>query len=629
MRAVPVLFMVLATACDDPGPPVPASLAVFPDSLSFASLADTARLVTTVRDENGEVVQGADVAWSSRDAEVARVGPLGLVTSVADGRTVVTATAGSASAAASVQVRQVAATVRIHAPLDSLTVGDSVRMTAQASDAAGSEVVGALFSWRSSDPAIATVADGWVRARAPGSAVITATLGELAASAALVSLPLSERRVLEAIYEAGGGALWKDNTNWLTDTPLAEWYGVRLNDDGQVAHLLLTDNGLIGTIPPEVASLGHLESLHLGLNNLGGSLPPEIAYLKRLRSLELTYNAHTGPIPPEIGGLESLEWLGAFGNRFTGEIPPEIGDLTQLESLDLCYNRLTGPIPPEIGNLTNLRRLALCGIDADPTEGNRLSGPIPPEIGNLSELSLLSLGANRLSGPIPPEIGRLQNLRSLNVGWGWASGRNLITGPIPPEIGNLARLERLDLGGNRLTGSIPPEIGGLRSLTNLELGSNNLEGAIPGEVGKLTRLTSLAVCKNNLEGPVPAELGNLTRLTHLFLCTNRLSGPVPQDLGDLQILRRLIIAGNRLTSAVPASMISLRRLEEFYWQNNDGLCVPVLEEFDDWLSRIPARHGDRCPQASGAARTGNTAVVIDFDGGPNRHVTEVRPLVRR
>ena len=679
-----VLGLAAVAACGDAGPPVPASLSLSPTSLSFSSLADTARLTATVRDESGEVILDPAINWTSHDAAVARVdapgqAPAALVTSVADGGTTITATAGAASATASVHVEQVPTTVEVTASTDSLIVGDSVRMTAHASDAVGSAVVGALFSWESSDPGIATVDDdGWVRARAPGPFEITATLGQLSASAALTSLPLPERRVLQAIYEAGGGALWKDNTNWLTDAPLADWYGVHLNDDGNVQHLLLTDNGLIGAIPPEIASLAHLESLHLGLNSLAGPLPPEIRHLKRLKSLELTYNAHEGPIPPEIGELAALEWFGAFGNRFSGEIPPEIGNLTSLESLDLCYNRLTGPIPPEIGDLTSLRRLALCGIDANPTEGNRLSGEIPPEIGNLTNLSLLSLGANvltgaipaeignlarldslllysneltgippeignlqslewlilygnRLTGPIPPEIGRLENLRVLNLGWGWKSGRNLITGSIPPEIGGLERLERLDFGGNQLTGPIPPEIGGLRALVNLELGSNMLEGAIPAEVGNLTRLTSFAVCKNNLEGPVPAEFGNLARLTQLFLCTNGLVGPLPPDIGNLRGLRRLIVAGNRLTSAVPASMVSLRQLREFFWQNNAGLCVPLLEEFDSWLARIPenARHGERCAQASAADGIGGVNAGADVDAGPLMHVTEVRPLPPR
>lgn len=676
------LVLALATACD-PGPPVPATLSISPTTVSFASLAETARLGATVRDESGEVIEGATVTWASSDALVAEVDTDGVVTSIADGTATITATAGSATATAGVMVEQVATTVNLSAPQDSLIVGDSIQMNAQARDAVGSALVGAVFVWESSDPAIATVNDdGWVLARAPGSAEISASLGELAASTGLISLPLPESRALQALYEATGGVLWKDNTNWLTGAPLNEWYGVELNDDGQVKRLLLTNNGLIGTIPPEIASLPGLEVLHIGLNDLAGPIPPEIGQLTNLLSLELTYNAHTGEIPPEIGNLTSLLWFGAFGNQFTGEIPPEIGNLVELEELDLCYNKLTGPIPPEIGNLTSMRRLALCGIDTNPEESNQLTGAIPPEIGNLAQLTLLSLGANQLSGPIPaeigdlaqldslllysnlltaippeisrlkdlevlvaygnrltgplpPELGSLPKLKKLNAGWGWRSGRNLISGAIPPQLGNLVTLEDLDLGANQLSGPIPPEIGNLTALRDLELGSNRLSGSIPPEIGNLTRLEALAVCKNELGGDLPSELGNLTRLTRLFLCTNSFSGPVPQAIGNMRLLRRLIVAGNRLTSAMPPSLVSLSRLQEFFWLNNDGLCVPIDEEFDKWLAGIPVQGGDRCAAAAAgltAAIAHDGAGLTTFDAdvsGVRRNVMEVRPALTR
>ena len=101
-RTAASLFAALlvggSTACD-PGPPVPASVAVAPTSLGFASLADTARLTATVRDESGEVIVDPAIVWSSRDGAVARVEPAGqpsgaLVTSVADGSTTISATAG-------------------------------------------------------------------------------------------------------------------------------------------------------------------------------------------------------------------------------------------------------------------------------------------------------------------------------------------------------------------------------------------------------------------------------------------------------------------------------------------------------------------------------------------------------
>ena len=397
--------LALLGACGDSStapPPVPASLTVSPASLDFDAVGDTAQLTATVVDQNGQVMAGAVVTWESSDPAIAAVSAAGLVTSAANGSATVTAAAGSATGSARVDVEQVPRSVRISTPLDSLTVGDSIQMTAEALDGGGYGVPGAAFAWASSDPAVAVVdQEGWVRARIPGSVEITASLGELSASAPLFTLPLPQPEVLAAIFEATNGSLWKDNANWLTTAPLQEWFGVHLDDEGRIVHLLLTDNGLIGSIPPEIASLTSLESLHIGLNDLTGLFPPEIAILKRLKSLELTYNGLSGPIPPEIGGLDSLQWLGLFGNELTGSIPPEIGRLTSLVSLDLCYNQLTGPIPPEIGELRNLVWLKMCGIDSNPEAGNRLTGSIPPEIGNLTKLRVLNLGANRLFGTDP------------------------------------------------------------------------------------------------------------------------------------------------------------------------------------------------------------------------------------
>ena len=671
--------LALSGACDwgmAPPPPVPSSLTVSPASLDFDALAETAQLTAKVLDQSGQVIAGATVTWESGDPAVASVSGTGLVTSVANGSATVVATAGNATAgsatgSAAVEVEQVPRSILVSGPQDSLTVGDSIQMTAEALDGGGSAVPGSVFNWTSSDPKVAVVnQEGWVRAKAPGSADISASLGEISAFASLVALPLPEPDVLAAIYETANGALWKDNTNWLTSEPLSEWYGVHLDDDGHIAHLLLTDNGLIGSFPPEIGNLSRLESLHLGLNDLAGPIPPEIAQLTRLKSLELTYNSLSGSIPPEIGELASLEWLGLFGNGLTGSIPSEIGKLASLQSLDLCYNQLTGPVPPEIGDLGNLESLKLCGIDSNPSAGNRLTGSIPPEIGKLAKLRVLNLGANLLSGPIPPEIGdlanldslslysngltgipseigalaslesallygnrlagrippeigKLGNLESLVVGLGLTSGANLLTGPIPPEIGRLGRLRRLDLGGNDLTGSIPMEIGDLAALERLELGSNALTGPLPPEIGNLGNLTRLSLCYNGLVGPVPPQMGRMATLRQLYLCRNGFTGPVPPELGDLTELRHLNVAVNQLTGRMPDSMVSLSRLQSFNWGLNNGLCVPITDAFLAWLSGIGTGKGDLCAEGAGAAAVpprepGAVPCSVTVTAGPER-----------
>ena len=60
---------------------------------------------------------------------------------------------------------------------------------------------------------------------------------------------LGDRAALVALYNATGGADWKDNTNWLSDGPLDDWYGVTTDANGRVTELNLRNNDLAGEMP--------------------------------------------------------------------------------------------------------------------------------------------------------------------------------------------------------------------------------------------------------------------------------------------------------------------------------------------------------------------------------------------
>ena len=196
-----------------------------------------------------------------------------------------------------------------------------------------------------------------------------------------------DRAVLEALYDATGGAGWTDSTNWKTSAPLDHWYGVTADADDRVTELDLRDNGL------------------------------------------------TGPIPSSLGRLSSLRLLVLWHNELTGRIPDALGSLANLVLLGLSGNGLTGPIPSSLGRLTNLRRLWL--------GRNRLTGRIPDALGSLANLETLSLGSNGLTGPIPSWLGRLTNLRRLDFSHIWGlSGR-------PPDGLRSSRLAVLDIFATR------------------------------------------------------------------------------------------------------------------------------------------------------------------------------------
>ena len=261
-------------------------------------------------------------------------------------------------------------------------------------------------------------------------AVAVAAIGIFPAGAVAQGSLATDRAALEALYDATDGPNWVDSTNWKTDAPLAEWYGVTANADGRVVGLELNENGLAGELPGELGGLDQLRWLWLYVNDLTGTIPARLGSLPRLGSLVLSRNALTGPIPRELGGLANLEYLQLSSNDLNGQIPPELGNLARLRWLYLWYNSLTGPVPRELGSLVNLERMYL--------SANELTGAIPGELGNLTNLEWLGLSSNELTGSTT-WLENLTNLESLNLFGNWG-----VTGALPASL-DVPNLETLDI----------------------------------------------------------------------------------------------------------------------------------------------------------------------------------------
>ena len=178
--------MVLILSCGDgaveppalpPPAPVATTVTVNPASATLTSLGETARFTAEVRDQNGQVMSGAAVAWAGSDASVASVDGSGVVTAVANGTATITAMAGSVSGTAGVTVEQMPDSVSVVPPQATLAApGDTLRLMAEAFDANGHAVAEAEFSWASSDTAVATVdLSGLVTAIRAGEVEITTT----------------------------------------------------------------------------------------------------------------------------------------------------------------------------------------------------------------------------------------------------------------------------------------------------------------------------------------------------------------------------------------------------------------------------------------------------------------------
>ncbi len=248
---------------------------------------------------------------------------------------------------------------------------------------------------------------------------------------------MQDSLALVALYNSTDGVNWKDNTNWLSEKPFSEWYGVTENE-GRIVKLDLSHNYLEGEIPLEIGNLTEIVEIDLNSNYVSGPIPQEIGLLKKLRKIYFQACRLSGSIPKEIGNLENLTILFLHHNFFTGSLLKEITCLPELHHLLIEKNNLSGIIPKEIGNMTNMVYLQM--------GDNQFTGPIPSEIGNLTKLKNLLLGNNDLSGTIPPEIGNCKNLENIHL------HDNQLYGAVPEEFVNLTNMSNLDITNNYFEG---------------------------------------------------------------------------------------------------------------------------------------------------------------------------------
>ena len=200
LAAVALAGVSWIPACGDgavepppPDPPRATTVTVTSPTARLSALGATVQLSAQVLDQNGRPMAGAAVAWSSGSAAIATVDASGLVAAVQNGTVTIMATSGSASGSAEVTVAQEASAVTVSPAVDTVALGDTLRLVAEASDANGHMVEGAEFGWSSSDGYVVTVdASGLVTGLGQGTANITAMAGEASGTSGITVTPIGE-----------------------------------------------------------------------------------------------------------------------------------------------------------------------------------------------------------------------------------------------------------------------------------------------------------------------------------------------------------------------------------------------------------------------------------------------------
>ena len=270
------------------------------------SPGDSLRLTAVALDENGHVVAGAELAWTSSNQSVAVAydDDPGFVLTLAEGTTTVTATADGATGMAEI------------------TVINTDRAALMA-----------LYE--------ATGGPDWNFSRNW-----------------LTDAPLREW------YGVGINSYGRVRSIQLTNNNLTGSLPPELSRLTKMFFLSLYNNEITGPIPPELGNLSDLGYFVLSFNNLTGPIPPEFGDLANLKTLELAGNDLTGPIPPTLGRLTKLTYLDVAYNDLTGTVPPELAGMTSLESMLLTNNAgLRGALPASLTSLRQLRQLRAEGTE--------------------------------------------------------------------------------------------------------------------------------------------------------------------------------------------------------------------------------------------------------------------------
>ncbi|OMP11137.1 hypothetical protein COLO4_04011 [Corchorus olitorius] len=235
-------------------------------------------------------------------------------------------------------------------------------------------------------------------------------------------------------------------------------FGGVIRNFTSLRRVVLTGNGIYGSIPDGIGDLINVEEITLSRNKLSGNVSVSLAKLKKLKVLDLSGNGFDGDFPCSVGNLTQLLKLDLSSNAFSGKIPQSLSNLQGLEFLDLSFNRF--------GNFG-----------------------IPLFLSEMPRLKEVHLSGNLLGGEIPEIWEKLGNL--LGIGF---SGMGLVGG-IPASMGvHLRNLCYIGLDNNKLEGEVPEEFGLLEFVSEINLENNNLSGRVPfsakftAKVGEKLRL---------------------------------------------------------------------------------------------------------------------------------------------
>jgi len=213
--------------------PKPVSSVIISPGQGSVTAGQQLQLSAQVTDDQGNVLSGRPISFTSGAPGIATVTASGLVTGVAPGTATITATSEGKTGTATVTVAPIpVAKVVVTPDSPNVTVGQTVQLNVSVQGANNQELTGRTVTWSSGAPGVASVsATGVVSGLAPGTAIIfanvegvvgmsTVTVRQVAVGSVVVtpqtaSVPVGGAVQLSAsVRDAAGGELQGRLVGW-------------------------------------------------------------------------------------------------------------------------------------------------------------------------------------------------------------------------------------------------------------------------------------------------------------------------------------------------------------------------------------------------------------------------------
>ncbi|KAJ8530116.1 hypothetical protein K7X08_036951 [Anisodus acutangulus] len=431
--------------------------------------------------------------------------------------------------------------------------------------------------------------------------------------------------------------------SWVDPNP-CKWDKVRCTKDGRVTRIQIGNQGLKGSLPPNLNNLTELQVFEVQRNGLTGPIPSFVG-LNSLESILLSDNMFTSipnnffdgmtslqtvyldnnpfspwSVPDSLKSASSLQLFSAMSTNVTGKIPDLFGGDTfpSLATLHLSFNKLEGPLPLSFSG-SSIQSLWLNGR----ARQSRLNGSIDV-VQNMTQLTELWLQDNEFTGPLPDFSG-LTQLQQLSL------RDNSFTGPVPDSLVNLPSLKVVNLTNNLLQGPMPKFQSSVLVDVLPDTNSFCLSTGVPCD----SRVnTLLAVAKDvgyprgfaeKWKGNDPCSWTGITcdggNITVLNFPKMGLTGTISPSYSSITSLQKLILANNFLTGTIPNELASLPNLRELDVSNNQlyGKIPPFKSNVLVKTEGNVNIGKDNPPPPAPGTPSGSTPSSPDGDGGGRTH----------